>query len=544
MHPKKRHERDFWERPWLLLTLVLAAGLPLLWPEVPPLLDLPGHIGRYRIQLDLDRSAALQEFYEFDWALNGNLGVDLLVQLLAPLVGLEPAVKAIVIAIPPLTVAGLFWVAHEVHGRVPPTALFAAPFAFGFPFLFGFVNFSLAMALALIAFAYWLRLARQERFRLRAALFVPISMLLWLAHVFGWGTLGVLAFSAELVRQQDNGRSVIAAAFRSAVHCLALAPPFALLLLWRSEGGGVTAGWFDLARKLEWLTMALRDRWLWFDLAALGVVAALLVAALASRPMTYSRNLAASALFLSLVFVVMPLDVFGSGYADMRLAPYLFAIAIVAVRFREGASRALQAGFAVAGLAFILIRTAGTTVSMAIEDRSFARELAALDHVPRGARLVSFVGRRCVEPWAMSRLMHLPGLAIARREAFSNDQWSTAGAQLLRVRYEAGRPFTGDPSHLVTEHRCPGRPWRTASQALATFPRHAFDYVWTIDPPPFDPIVAAGLQPIWRDGPSVLYRVTQIPIVGSARRSPAESRRRSERPATRSVLRAPSPAAR
>ena len=93
----------------------------------------------------------------------GNLGVDLLMMALAPLIGLEPAVKLIVLAIPPLTVAGFLWVAREVHGRVPPTAYFAIPFAYGHPFMFGFVNFALSMAFAFLAFGLWLRLGRLGR---------------------------------------------------------------------------------------------------------------------------------------------------------------------------------------------------------------------------------------------------------------------------------------------------------------------------------------------------------------------------------------------
>ena len=119
--------------------------LPLLWPDVPPLVDLPGHMGRYRVQLDLATSPFLQRFYTFDWALIGNLGVDLAVIPLARLFGLEPAVKLIVLAIPPLTVVGFLWVAREVHGRIPATALFALPLAYSYPFQFGFVNFALAM---------------------------------------------------------------------------------------------------------------------------------------------------------------------------------------------------------------------------------------------------------------------------------------------------------------------------------------------------------------------------------------------------------------
>ncbi|WP_114952897.1 hypothetical protein [Sphingosinicella terrae] len=512
-HPRGGDEpRHLWEHPAALAALVLLSALPLLWPDVPPLLDLPGHMGRYRVQLDLETSAHLRRYYAFEWALIGNLGVDLLVQLLAPAIGLEPAVKLIIILIPVLTVIGLLWVAFEVHGRIPPTSLFALPLAYNFPFLFGFANFALSMALALIAFALWLRLARLDRLWLRAALFPLVATAVWVAHAFGWGTLGVLAFSAELVRQYDRGHHFIASGFRAAIHCLTLTPPVALILLWRSEASGRTTDWFNMERKLEWLRMVLRDRWEIFDVASLVMVSAVIAWAMVSRRLTYSRNLAASALFLSIVFVLLPRIVFGSAYADMRLAPYLFAIGLIAIRFPEGVARRLAAAIGMAGLAFFGVRTAGTTVSMWLYDRVYDRELAALDHVPEGARLVSFVGRPCVEPWAMSRLVHLPGLAIVRRQAFSNDQWFMAGAQLLRVTYAKGLPFVGDPTQIITQRRCRWEVWRPVGLALATFPREAFDYVWLITPPPFDPALTKDLRPIWRSGSSVLYRVEREPI--------------------------------
>ncbi|MGQ0558746.1 MAG: hypothetical protein ACT4OE_04055 [Sphingosinicella sp.] len=507
-HPRAADEpRPFWEHPAFLAALLVLSALPLLWPDVPPLLDLPGHMGRYRVQLDLADSPALQLYYDFQWALIGNLGVDLLVEALAPLVGLEPAAKAIVIAIPPLIAFGLLWVAYEVHGRIPPTALIALPFAYNFPFLFGFANFALAMALALNAFALWLRLARFEHLTIRALLFAPLSLLLWLVHAFGWGTLGVLAFSSELVRQFDRGHTFLGSAVRSGFHALALAPPVALILVWRSGAAGRTADWLNWDRKLEWLQMALRDRWEWFDVGALAFAVAIIGWAMVSRRIAYSRNLAASVLFLSLVFAMLPRIVFGSAYADMRLAPYLFAIALIAIRLPHAGGQRLTTLLGIAGAAFLLVRTAGTTWSMVLYDRTYDRELAALDHVPHGAAMVSFVGRGCREPWAMSRLLHLPGMAIVRRQAFSNDQWTMAGAQLLRVRYAAGWPFIQDPSQIVTDRKCGREIWYTIDGALRRFPREAFDYVWLISPPPFDPALARGLQPLWRDGASILYRV-------------------------------------
>jgi len=368
------------------------------------------------------------------------------------------------------------------------------------------VNFALSMALAMLAFAFWLRLGRQDRTKLRAILFVPISLALWVCHAFGWGTLGLLAFSAELVRQFDKGRGLKSAPY-AALHCLPLVPPVALMLIWRSGSQGTTGDWFNWRFKLDWVSMMLRDRWRLFDLTALGIVFALLAWTCVSRRLTFSRNLVASSLVLIAVFILLPRIVFGSAYADMRLAPYMFMIALIAIRIPEAAGQRFSQGLAVAGLAFVLVRTAGSTASTFLYDRSYDRELAALDHVPWGARLVAFVGRPCEEQWAMSRRLHLPAMAIARRHAFSNDQWTMAGAQLLEVRYRPGWPYIRDPTEVVTSRHCRREVWRTLDTSLATFPRDGFDYVWIMDPPEYDATLTAGLIEVWRDGRSVLYRV-------------------------------------
>jgi hypothetical protein len=240
------------------------------------------------------------------------------------------------------------------------------------------------------------------------------------------------------------------------------------------------------------------------------LVLLLMALVLVSRRMAFSRNLAASAFFLLVVYLVLPRVVFGSAYADMRLAPYIFAVALIGIRIREGHMK-LSRTLALAGLAFFALRTGATTVSMVRYDQSYDRELAALDHVPRGARLVSFAGRACREPWAMSRLLHLSAMGIVRNHSFSNDQWTMVGAQLLQARYPQGGWFVRDPSQIVTQYRCRGEFWLTIDQSLRHFPRQAFDYVWLIDPPPYDPRVAPDLQPIWRDGTSVLYRVVRAP---------------------------------
>lgn len=499
----------WWERRATVFAMALIAVVPLIYPHIPPLVDLFGHMGRYRVELDLANSPELQRFFGLDWAAIGNLGVDLLMMALGPLLGLEPATKLIVLLIPPLTVAGFLFVAREVHGEVPPTAYFAIPFAFGHPFMFGFVNYVLSIALAFLAFGLWLRLGRQGRTRLRAALFVPISLIVFFAHTYGWGVLGLLCFSAEAVRQHDGGRKWLMAGVHAALQASVMALPILITILWQSEAhGGHTFGWFNWTSKWTWVQFTLRDRWEWFDLASLFIPIAILIAALLARGLTFSRNLLFSALVLLASYLIIPRTVFGSAYADMRIIPYVFATALLAIRFKGDPPLRLGYGLAIAAIAFCVIRLGGNTLSLAIAANDQNAKLAALDHVERGARVLSMNGMACTRVWQLPRNSHLGAMVIVRRFGFSNDQWVMEGMNLLDLTDLRAGFFAADPSQIVRPNGCYDRLHMTVDSALASFPRADFDYLWLIDPPAFDPALIADLRLVWRSDGSILYRVS------------------------------------
>ena len=414
--------------------------------------------------------------------------------LLAPLLGLEPAVKLIVLAIPALTVGGLLWVAREVHGRVPPTACFAVPFAYNFPFLFGFVNFALSMALALARLRLVAAAGAAGPLRLRAALFVPISVAalgrprLRLGDARRARLLGRAGPPArpwpQLRRRGLPRRPPLPVAGPAGRADAALA----------QRGRRRDRRLVQLGAKCDWLMMALRDRWEWFDLASLALcVGVLLWRAGRAGELTCSRNLAASALFLALVFVLLPQD-------RVRLGLCRHAARALSVRGRADrdplharrracASRAPSRSPASPSSSSA---PAATTASIWLYDRAYDRELAALDHVPRGARMVSFVGRHCVEPWAMTRLLHLPGhghRSAATPSPTTNGRWPARSCSPSAT--SRGWPFIRDSIADGARRRCRGEVWRTIDQALATFPRDAFDYVWLISPPPYDPALTA-----------------------------------------------------
>ena len=434
--------RPWWETRGFVAAMILISAVPLLYPAVPPLVDLFGHMGRFRVQLDLNNSPWLQQYYDFQWAPIGNLGVDVLVEPLGPLLGLEPAVKLIVLAIPPMTVAGFLWVAREVHHRVTPAALFALPFAYCHPFNYGFVNFALSMALAFLAFGLWLRLGRTGKLKLRSILFVPISIVVFFAHTFGWGALGLMCFSAEAVRQHDNGRGWFMSGVRAALKAGVMALPLLFMILWRTDmPAGMTCNFFMWELKWEWVYSALRDQWRLFDIASMAVVASLLLFAIASPRLTLSRNLLFSGLVLIAFYIILPWTIFGSAYADMRLAPYMIVVLVLAIRSRGEMHLPTAKALAILGLAFFLVRTAGNTASMAMAARDHEAKLVALEKVPTGARVAAMVGRSCVRPWALPRNSHLGAMVIVRNHGFSNDQWAISGTNLLKVHYPRAGVF-------------------------------------------------------------------------------------------------------
>jgi hypothetical protein len=495
-------ELNWWERRSAVVVLTLFALLPLLWPTIPPLVDLPGHMGRYRVELDGDGSV-LRHFYNFHWALTGNLGVDLLIVPMSRVFGLELGVKLIVMAIPAMTVAGMLWIAREVHGRIPPTALFALPLVYSLPLMYGFVNFALSIAFALLAFALWLRLARLGKFRLRALIFVLIAPLVWLTHIFGLGVLGLLAMSSEFVRYRDTGERASGASVKAMVACLVLAPALLVTLFFHDSGlSGGTGDWMNWPNKLEWLTGIFRDRWRVFDLFSLAVVVSVILFSMVSARLKFAKPLAAAALVMLAVYVLLPRVIFGSALADIRLAPFVLAVALLAIVPAERASPRFLNMIALAGLLFFGTRIVTNTYSLATISMRQDRALAALDHVPIGARLIAFTH----QSWTY-RMEHLAGMAIVRRRAFSNDQWNILGINLMSVIKSDAPGFSADPSQTVITNAETDEILLPLDEAIARFPRHSFDYLWLINPPPYDARLTAGMTPVWRDGPDALFRI-------------------------------------
>lgn len=496
----------WWETRWFALLAIGLAAAPLLWPAIPPLADLPGHIGRYHIAEAIGSSADLARHWSFEWGLIGNLGVDLLVHLLAPAIGVEAAARLVVTLIPPLWVCGLILVSRAADGRVSPAAAFAFPLAYGFPFQFGFVNFMLSAALALNALALWIAWGRARRVRLRMLVFVPISCLLWIAHSSGWALFGLLAFATDLARLRREGGSWAVAVWRSGLVCLPLALPV-LAMLGEHKLPAEPPLW-DWKAKLSWLPSLMRERWKWFDVGSAILLFGVVWMAVRERRLTFEPVTAAAALISFAAFLALPRLALGGAYVDMRILAPAVALALVAIRVRPGNARFAKR-LALAGAAFLALRTLASTVAMGMVAEAQQQALAVVPHIPRGAAVLVLVNEPCTSQWSSRRLGHIAGLAVARRDIFANGQWMLEGQQLLRHRHPAAAPYAADPSQLVYPADCD---YRTTEfdTAIRGFDRATFTHVWTLDFPARGRL-ASDVRLVWSNGVSALYAVDRPP---------------------------------
>lgn len=492
----------WWETRTFAAVAILLAAVPLLWPAIPPLTDLPGHIGRYHVAAEIAGSPTLQQHWRYDWALIGNLGVDLLVMPLIPLVGVELAAKLVVMTIPSLTVAALLWLSREAGGRVSPATPLAFPLAYSYPFQLGFVNFALAAALAIAAFALWLRMGRQGRIALRTALFVPITFVLWIAHSFGWGMFGLFAFGAEAASLRKQGlpwlRAIIGAGWR----CAPLSLPLLLMLAGGSSGAGGLGIEYDLKAKFSWSASILRESWKWYDtIGAIGLFC-FAWAAVRHHAIRLDPALAGAATMGFAAWALLPYGLLGGAYVDMRMLPFALAVLFAAVRVPDGPQLAQRIALIATG--FFVLRIVTTTIAFVSVANGQAAATRIIDRIPRGAAVLVLVKVEC-EGWNDARLTHVAGIGLARRDIFENTQWTLAGQQLLRPRHAGVGPVQGDPSQLVYDESCKYRP-TIFNEAIRDLDRNTFDHVWTIGFPPRARL-APDIARVATDGPSTLYRV-------------------------------------
>jgi len=502
-------------RFWLWLTVALAvahAALVLAAP-MPPLHDYPGHLARIHIMTQLGQSEHLQLYYDYAWLIRHNTGTDLLIFALAHVMPIEMAGRLVAAAIPALTLLGLAWLRIKVHGRCDSLVLLAAPYAMGVWFGWGFLNFCLAVALALIAFALWLDV-RKWKLAQRSTALLAMGFTVWLAHLSGWGVFGLMVFAWEWVAAMDERgptwRERMLALGDAVWRCLPLAAPL-LAMAFISDGNGRPLGarWDGLADKITAPLWSLAFTWDRADKYVVALLALLAGAAVLLRLMRVSWGLALAAGLIFAAYVISPSGLFGGGSVDVRLLTPFALVAASAIAWRKD----VRAPWAMAAIGAITLaiaavsigRFAYTAAAFQRYNAEIAENLALIEPMPQGARVLGIVvdGLNSGRP----PLTMLPSMAVVRRDAFSNLQWQADAGHTLTLNYPpANDPLAGIESTVV-DFDANGQSTGAVNRLLAAEPLHRFDYVWIVNTHRAAPVTDERLELAAATERTALYRV-------------------------------------
>ena len=477
---------------WLGVVLALLASLPVLIAAYPQMGDYPAHLARYHVMLDGGNSPWLNRYYGFEWKWTGNLGADLLIGPLARAFGPEPggleaAGRLTAGLIPVLTALSILTAEWTLRKRIGAGSLLAFAFIWSPSLLLGFLNYGLSLALALFAFALWVRLDGQ---RWRWAVFILVGLVVWLAHVSGWGVLGLLVFGYEWHKVWQNEPRKYWRAF--------LAPwPLTIPILPMLFGAG-TKGLFSygahvlIYKQAIWLK-AMRDQWEPLDKFSLAAVLLVLLIVLARKRI--DGRLGWAALLLLIGSLAVPRQIVGGDYADYRLISTGLLVACLAIDWP------LPRWALYLAPALFLGRLAVTVAGWQASSAETAELLAALDRVPQGARIASAVAVDRSR-WAFNPHEHIGGYAVVRRDALVNSNFAVPRVHMLWLR-------EGGPNFIDASQRLLVRPGTRVD--LSGFgPARQADYLWyagAAEPLRLPP----GATVIWRSKHGLLARLAKAP---------------------------------
>jgi hypothetical protein len=465
--------------PLAAIALALLAALPFAFAVRPQMADYPSHLARYHIMLDGGQSPFLAKYYSFDWALSGNLGVDLLMVPLGLMLGVESAAQLISVLLPVLVALGIVAVEWTLRGRIGMGGLLALATVWSPSMTYGFANFSLALALALFAFALWVRLRAG---RLRAAAFVAIGMVVWLCHSAGWGVLGVMVFGYEWHRRHD---------WRALVAPWPLFPPFVLIALAQRVEGTFRYGNDPVMFKLGIWVKALAETNVGLDLLSMVILGAAIGLALLQRRI--DGRLGWAALLVALLSLAIPRHLGGGDLADARLVPVALMLGCLSIEARPPRWVLWLAP------ALFVVRLAATSVVWHENSVRLESALSALDSVPHGARVAAAVPY-LPRTWNSAPLTHTGSYATLYRDALVNTHFALPGVHMLTVK-GMGEDFI-DPSQLVIVEQ--GRKVDLSDFAPAV----QADYLWYVGDIP------VGALP---DGARVIHRAPGTLLVRLAK---------------------------
>jgi hypothetical protein len=492
-----------WPTVCLLLGLALTSA-PLALVRHLPIQDYPNHMARMSILLHRTDSANLQRFYEIHWQTIGNLGMDLLVPMLAWVMPLEAAGRAFLGLSFALLSGGTLLLHRAVFGRFALWPLIGFLFLYDRIVLLGLLNYLFGAGLCLVAFALWIWLSgSRQPASLTIAISSAFAAAVYVAHPFAFALYCVLVLGYELARLVQEPASRPGELARRLAIAAAQALPALLNYLgsphhdWAWEFG-------NPLRKLDLLFTVCDDYSRVFD-----IICFLLIFVAFLQFWFRGQVRIASAILgplgaLGTAYLLLPSIAMTGSNLDRRVPILLALVLFAGSEPTEAASPRWRKYVLIAVALLLTVRTVVIAEHWRSADRLFASLERAFELVPAGSRIaVGFAGSAAHLPAGAVPILHMPLEWVTRREAFVPTLFTDSAQHPVRFTARFQELAEAAPPDAIWAALVDGSPM--TPELAAALGR--FDYLCLVDQRPFEFSRRDALAPLFDSGNLKLFRI-------------------------------------
>jgi hypothetical protein len=479
--------------------LTIALCLPFTLVEIPPLVDVPGHIAVGAIEAAPVESP-LQSYFAFDWQFTLNMGGELLMKALTYIMTSIAAGWWVSVIATASLILGVLTLARTLNPRGAYGVGWALMFVFSFPWVWGFINFILAAGLALLSASAVFALDHRPKWR--AFLLVLAQPLVLICHAIGGLLLPVIVAAVAIGETLEIGGRWRKGWQSIWSKCWPLISSAITVAAWKLSSLGVDSGGlqWDWRSKRYMFLSVLRDQSIALDLTCVLAAYSVIVGGTVFGARWTWRQ-ALPCLAFAGFFLLLPSKLSGSEAVDVRLLPIAIMMSL-ALQDWGRVDTLLSKLVWFSGFALLLIRLAVMANGFVGYADDYRRELSALAYVKYGSRVFTIHEQICNRSsWRLSRLDTLPMLASASRSAWMNNGWTVPGIHMLRLKYavQRGTDLVWDPVCKHTEG---------LEGAIRRVPVNNIDYLWLVGTgvPEATP---PHLRLVWRSSSSALFKVSQ-----------------------------------
>lgn len=497
----------------IVFALLLGASLgPVLLAPIPAMVDYPNHLARMYI-LSRAGTPEANPFYQIEWALYPNLAMDLLIPLMARLVGVETASRIFLLLSQILIVSGAVAIERVVKGRIHIAGFVAVMFLYCLPFTWGFLNFEFGLGVALWGIAAMLRVEARG-WLVRFGVNAMFAAGLFAAHFFALGIYGVTIGIVELQRAWDNKMPPAQFALRLMVLA---APVVVLLAIMASTGGGVGAegtNWFFEFKPL-WLFRIMNGYSLTVSAATMVVMMGSIYIAARHGVLKFGPGGLWLATGFLLLYLAMPSRLFGTSFVDFRI---IAAAALILPAFCT-----LSLPDARWKLAALGIVSAVTLANLAVVyfvwlsyRADYTAMIASFGKIERGSLvLIGGSGAGDDPPFhdlTEYPIYYAPTLAVHYANAFVPNLFTAAGKQPVRANAFVERldiPHGGPVPMTILAALADGKSAANVPTFIRSWQKD-FDYLYVLGPHIPNPMPAL-LEERTSAARFVLYKIRRQP---------------------------------